>query len=129
MSIARLFMEGGPLMWPLVLIVLVVLGIALRILWHLLVRGASDAAAIQSGLDGLLFWGGFAVVIGVLGSAVGYHKAVSSLVAHGLADPRAVWMGTAEGMLTTLAGLGILTLSGLLWFPLRWRFLAGRGRR
>ena len=76
----KVFAQGGILMLPMVLIVLVLVGIVLRALWHLYVRGGSDAAAIQSCLDSLLFWGGFAVVIGVLGSAIGYHKVISVVV-------------------------------------------------
>lgn len=122
----RIFMEGGILMWPLVLIVLVVLGIFLRAMWHLYVKGGNDAVAVQSCLDGLLFWGGFAVVIGVLGSAIGYHKGMVAIVKRGLVNPRALWIGTAEGMVSTIAGLLVLIAAGSLWYVLRWRFLKDR---
>jgi hypothetical protein len=126
LPIPRIFMEGGILMWPLVLIVLVVFGIVLRALWHLFVKGGNDAHAIQSCLDGLLFWGGFAVVIGVLGSAIGYNKGMTAVVNRGLANPVALWIGTAEGMVTSIAGLLVLIAAGSLWYVLRWRFLKDR---
>jgi hypothetical protein len=126
MSLLRIFMQGGFVMWPLAVIVLVLIGIVIRTLWHLTVRGGNRAAVIQSSLDGLLFWGGFAVLIGLLGSMIGYHKAMSILVARGLVDPRAVWMGSAEGMVSTLAGLAILCAAGAAWFALRWQFLRTR---
>jgi hypothetical protein len=122
----HVFMEGGILMFPLVLIVLVLFGIVLRTLWHLFVRGGSDSVVIQSCLDGLLFWGGFAVVIGVLGSAVGYHKAMAAIVARGLASPRAVWIGSAEGMVSSITGLLVLAGAGACWYLLRWRYLRNR---
>ena len=125
-SALHVFMQGGFLMFPLVFIVLVLFGILLRALWHLLVRGGNDAAAIQNCLDGLLFWGGFAVIIGVLGSAVGYHKAMTALAAMGLANPRALWAGTAEGMITTITGLLVLAAAGACWYVLRWWYLRDR---
>ena len=126
MFLIHVFMQGGLLMWPLVLIVLVLFGIVLRTSWHLFVRGGTDAAVIQNGLDGLLFWGGFAVVVGVLGSAVGYHKGMAMLAAHGLVNPRALWIGTAEGMVSSIAGLLVLAVAGVCWYGLRWRYLSDR---
>lgn len=119
----RIFMQGGILMLPMVLIVMVLCGIVLRALWHLYVRGGADAAAIQGCLDSLLFWGGFAVVIGVLGSAIGYHKVMTVIVARGILNPRALCVGTAEGMVSTIAGLLVLAAAGAAWYLLRWQHL------
>jgi hypothetical protein len=126
MFLIHVFMQGGLLMWPLVLIVLVLIGIILRTSWHLFVRRGADAAVIQNGLDGLLFWGGFGVIIGVLGSVVGYHKGMTAIAARGLVNPRALWIGTAEGMVTSIAGLLVLTGAGAFWYVLRWRHLSDR---
>lgn len=122
----HIFMQGGFLMFPLVFIALVVFGISLRSFWHLFVRSGSDSVVIQSCLDGLLFWGGFAVVIGVLGSVVGYNKAMAMIAAHGIVNPRAVWIGAAEGMVSSITGLLVLAVAGALWYVLRWRYLSDR---
>jgi len=126
MIMAKIFMQGGLLMWPLVFIVLILFGIVVRATWHIVVRGGSDAAAVQNCLDGLLFWGGFAVIVGVLGSAIGYHRGVSAVVERGLVNPRALWIGTAEGMVTSIAGLVVLAFAGVCWYGLRWRALQTR---
>lgn len=122
----HIFMQGGFLMFPLVFIALVIFGIFLRSFWHLFVRRGSDSVVIQSCLDGLLFWGGFAVVIGVLGSVVGYNKAMAMIAARGLVNPRAVWIGTAEGMVSSITGLLVLAVAGAMWYLLRWRHLSDR---
>lgn len=122
----HIFMQGGFLMFPLVFIALVVFGIFLRSFWHLFVRSGSDSVVIQSCLDGLLFWGGFAVVIGVLGSVVGYNKAIAMIAAHGIVNPRALWIGTAEGMVSSITGLLVFAAAGALWYVLRWRHLSDR---
>jgi hypothetical protein len=95
-------------------------------LWHLFVRGGNDVAVIQNCLDGLLFWGGFAVIIGVLGSAIGYHKVMTAVIARGVVNPRAVWIGSAEGMVSSITGLLVLAGAGTVWYVLRWRYLRVR---
>ena len=126
MHYMHIFMQGGVMMWLLVLIALVLFGIVLRTLWHLFVRGGNDAAVIQNCLDGLLFWGGFAVIIGVLGSAIGYHKVMTVVIAHGVVNPRALWLGSAEGMVSSIAGLLLLAGAGMCWYLLRWQYMKAR---
>jgi len=123
MHLVQIFMQGGVMMFLLVLITVVLFGIVLRTLWHLFVRGGTDSLVIQNCLDGLLFWGGFAVLIGILGSAIGYHKSMAAMVAHGLANPRAVWIGSAEGLVSFVAGMLVLAGAGACWYLLRWRYL------
>jgi hypothetical protein len=120
------FVEGGPMMFVLVVITLVIWGLVLRTLWHLFIRGGSNTLVIQSCLDGLLFWGGLAVIIGILGSAVGFHKAMAATVTHGVVNPRAVWIGSAEGLVSSIAGLLVLAVAGTCWYLLRWQFLRSR---
>ena len=106
MGLIRVFAQGGPVMFPILLIGLVLAGLVARILWNLQVKGGADGEAIQSCLGGLLFWGVLAVVIGALGSALGYHKAMTAIVESGVVNPRLVWIGAAEGMVSsTLAYL------------------------
>ena len=126
MHYIHIFMAGGVMMWLLVLIALVLFGIVLRALWHLFVRGGNDSAVIQNCLDGLLFWGGFAVIIGVLGSAIGYHKVMTAVIARGVVNPRALWLGSAEGMVSSIAGLLVLGGAGACWYLLRLQYLRNR---
>ena len=126
MNPIQIFMQGGVMMFLLALITLVLFGIVLRTLWHLFVRGGNDSPVIQNCLDSLLFWGGFAVVVGVLGTVVGYHKAMAAVVARGLANPVYVWMGSAEGLVSSIAGLLVLAGAGACWYLLRWQHLRGR---
>jgi hypothetical protein len=117
-----LFIQGGAMMWPLVVIVLVLLGLTLRTARELFLRGGTNTALIQNGLDGLLFWGLFAAMLGVLGQVIGNYKGFSDVVARGLLSPRLLWMGVAEAMTSTIAGLLLLACAGVIWFVLRWRF-------
>jgi len=119
----RIFMEGGIMMWPLILILLVVGALIVSTLLRLELGGGNDTIAIQRGLDGLLFWGGFAIVTGVLGSTLGLFKSIATVAKLGLSSPRALWIGVAESMISTIAGLAILAIAAIFWYLLRWRFL------
>jgi hypothetical protein len=118
----RLFIQGGAMMWPLVLIVLVLLGLTLRTARELFLRGGTNTALVQNGLDGLLFWGFFASLLGVLGQTIGHYKGFSAVVKAGMVSPREVWMGFAESLTSTISGLVLLSCAGVIWFLLRWRF-------
>jgi len=116
----QVFMQGGLMMWFLVIVALVLLGLTIRTVLELLVRGGANTAVVENGLDGLLFWGAVAVVLGVLGQTVGYYKSFSAMAAHGLISFRALWVGLAEGLISSIAGIGLLAVAGVLWFVLRW---------
>ena len=118
----RTFMEGGPMMWPILFILGVILCLAVFTAIELFLRGGNNRSLVQNGLDGLLFWGIIAVVFGVLGQVVGHYKCFSAMAAHGLASPRVAWIGAAECLTSTIAGLAVFTVAGILWFLLRGRF-------
>jgi len=126
MNTYPIFMQGGVMMYVLVLIVLVLFGIVIRTLWHLYYRGGNDFLAIESCLDSFLFWGAFAVIVGFLGTVIGYHKAMSVVVARGLANPVMVWVGSAEGLVSSIAGLLVFMGAGACWYLFRWQYLRSR---
>jgi biopolymer transport protein ExbB/TolQ len=117
----QLFIQGGAMMFPLALISMVLLGLAIRTSRELFLRGGTNTVLVENGLDGLLFWGFFAAMLGVLGQVIGYYKGFSEIVAYGLVSPRALWQGLAEGLTSTIAGLALLSAAGIFWFVLRWR--------
>jgi len=48
------------------------------------------------------------------------------IAARGIVNPRAVWIGAAEGMVSSITGLLVLAVAGALWYVLRWRHLSDR---
>jgi hypothetical protein len=116
----KIFMEGGPMMLPLAVVALVLLGLTIRTMVELIARRAADTAVLENGLDGLLFWGAVAIVIGVLGQVSGTYKSFAYMADHGLRSFAALWTGLAEGLISTIAGFTLLAVAGALWFVLRW---------
>jgi hypothetical protein len=64
---SELMRQGGVMMWPILLITLVIAGIAL---WALLrIRKVKDPdAVLETGIDAVLFWGVWVIVVGLLGT-------------------------------------------------------------
>ncbi|MDH3732676.1 MAG: MotA/TolQ/ExbB proton channel family protein, partial [Gemmatimonadota bacterium] len=79
-------------------------------------------------VDGILFWGGFAAISGMLGSLIGIIVAFQNIERAGEVTPTLVAGGVKVGLLSTSLGLVILGFAALAWFPLqlRWRFLLDR---
>ena len=110
--------EAGPVIFPLMLLALVVLTLAL---WNglvLLIKGSSTAGRRHS-IDAILFWGSVAAILGFLGQWIGITRMVVAIGKQGVVNPPAVVMGLSESLLTTVSGMVVFTVSAFLWFFLR----------
>lgn len=115
--------EAGPFIWPIILLTLV---IGLLFLWNvgflifLAVRPNSPSAGRRKSIDAVLFWGGVAAVLGLLGQWLGIHKLTRVLHEQGVVSPSMVAYGISESLLTPLAGMVVLVGAVFLWSLLRW---------
>lgn len=76
-------------------------------------------------IDAVLFWGGFAMVAGVMGTILGFIIAAQSIEAAGAVSTTLVWGGIKVALLSAAFGTLVLALSSVVWFglQLKWRFL------
>jgi biopolymer transport protein ExbB/TolQ len=120
--------DGGYAMWALLVsgaLVLVLAGNAVRRLATADASGPRDA-----GVDAVLFWGMFSVVLGLIGTLVGIGQAARAIEAAGVVEPALARAGFRITLTTTIAGLGTGAISLVLWFALRtWQRFAARGHR
>lgn len=111
------FRTGGPFMWPLALLALVVLALTMRQAVALL--GRRPAEAEESGLTGevhaILFWGAIAAVLGLLGQYSGLYIALNIIARAREISPQVVAQGVAESFTTTLTGLVIFLYAAIAW--------------
>ncbi len=115
----RFLMEAGPLIWPIILLTLV---IGVLVLWNaasLLLRRDSSLARRRRSIDGIIFWGTAAAVLGFLGQWMGINRMTQAVVERGIINPQAVIYGISESLLTPLAGMAVLVAAAFLWFFLR----------
>jgi hypothetical protein len=115
----------GFIRWPLTLSFLAVVILALWSAAKLFRSGATPDLRSKAWVDAILFWGGFAVISGVLGTLVGIIIASQAIEATGDVSTTLVWGGIKVAMLSSALGMMILAFAALLWFALqlRWRLL------
>jgi len=111
--------------WPLAFSFCWVVALALWSAVKLFRPNAYADLRTKAWLDAILFWGGFAVICGVLGTLVGIIIAAQAIEAAGEVSTTLVWGGIKVALLTSVFGILILAFAALLWFvlQLRWRLL------
>ncbi len=117
--LVEVFADGGFMMWPITLCGVAILALAGRAMWRMRSTSAEPSAAVRAGIDGVLFWGVYACVLGVLGTVVGITMAAMAVEAVGEVHVRLVSGGIKVALVTTIYGFLILLLAAPTWFGLR----------
>jgi biopolymer transport protein ExbB/TolQ len=112
------FLAGGKMMWPLTLIGAGVLWLTGRTAW--LIRQRDHRFTdVELSLQAILFWGAMSVVLGLLGTVIGWISASRAIALAGAVEPRLVWAGIGVTLYTLTFGVLIFTVAALAWFTLR----------
>lgn len=114
----QLLREAGPLIFPVILLALVIVGLVIRNTVAL-IGSKSEATRRRNSIDSVLFWGSVAAVLGFLGQWLGVTKIISAIVERGVVSPQMVVLGLSESLLTPVAGMMVFVVSAFLWFFLR----------
>lgn len=117
--LGALFRSGGFMMWPITFCGIAVVALAGRAMWRMRAGSTEPASTVRAGIDGVLFWGVYASVLGVLGTVVGVTLAAQAVEAAGEVHARLIGGGIKVALLTTIYGMLILLGGALLWFGLR----------
>jgi hypothetical protein len=122
-------LSGGIMIYPVLGCALLVLGIGAWTSTRLWGSEIDLGPRTRAGVDSVLFWGAFAVVLGVLGTLIGVMVAAHAIEAVGEVHATLVWGGIRLALITTVTGVLVLALAALLWFflNLRYRRLATSG--
>jgi len=121
-----LFSDLGFIRWPMTFSLLAVIALSAWSGWRLLFAGAPADMRQKAWIDAILFWGGFAVVSGFLGTLVRVIVAAQRIEASGAIETVLLWGGIKVALLISALGVMILALAALSWFvlQLRWQLLA-----
>lgn len=111
--------EGGYAMYVVAAMAVVIMVMTVRAIRLLSSDGATNAMRVGFVVDGVLFWGGAALVMGLLGTTVGISMAAKAIESAGEASPQLVWSGVRVTLTTTIAGSVVFMASLLIWLPLR----------
>jgi len=115
----RMIQMMGPVGPVLMLTALVILALTVWTAVHVRRRDRVGDPTFENRLNGILFWGCISAVLGLLGQFSGLWHALGAISKAEMIDPRIVAMGLMESFSTTILGLTILLLSGVVWFALR----------
>ena len=118
----------GFIRWPMSFSIVMMLGLTAYSTVRLYRPNAGPDLLTKTWIDSVLFWGGFTMIAGVLGTLVGVVIAAQSIEAAGAISTTLVWGGIKVALLSSALGTLALAVSALLWFglQLRWRFLEAR---
>ncbi|MEQ9401863.1 MAG: MotA/TolQ/ExbB proton channel family protein [Longimicrobiales bacterium] len=123
--INQIWINMGFIRWPISFSLLVVCILAVVSAVRLFASDARADQVTRAWVDAILFWGGFAMISGILGTLVGITIAAQSIEAAGAVSATLVWGGIKVALLSSAFGTLILAGASLLWFgfQLRWRML------
>jgi biopolymer transport protein ExbB/TolQ len=113
--------EGGIMMYPLIGIAIVIVIMAVRS-WMRISGKAGNDAVVETGIDAVLFWGSYGVVLGILGTLVGIAQAATAIQAVGTVTAALVWGGIKVALNTTIFSLVVFSIAFVVWFSLRVRY-------
>ena len=113
---------GGPFMWLLSLIFLVILYLSVRKGQSIFFKKEAVSVKFETGLNAILFWGVLSIVIGFLAHFMGLYQALLAISRATDVSPAVIAQGYAQSLLTILFGMTIFIVSAVFWFLLRWRY-------
>ena len=112
------FLKCGVFGWPILILALVNIVLIVRGIHRLGGDRAQPDAMLENGLNAILFWGGIAAVIGLLGQVTALYLSIRIIQRAGIISPAHVAEGLAVSFSTNIWGLTLFIVAALLWFIL-----------
>ena len=113
----EVFLSGGFMMWPMLLIGVGILVLVVRAAVDSREVGRSDAVVRRT--QSIVFWGAMSLVLGLLGTVVGVIQMASAIERIGQVSETLLWGGIRVTMVTLVFGLLLFALSLFSWYALR----------
>jgi hypothetical protein len=114
-------MAGGPFMYPILIIALANLLMAVRSAIRIFSTDDLDIATETHRVNAILFWGCIALVTGFLAQFSGIYLAANIIAQVRDVSPAIVLMGFAQSFTTSITGMWVVIFSAILWHFLRGR--------
>ena len=115
----ELIRMSGPTGTIHVILAVVIAVIAVRRVMQLVGGSFVPGPEWDASVNGVLFWGVFAAVLGLLGQTVGIYTALTFIQQAADVSPIIMAEGFMVSFTSTLLGLLILTVASLVWYGLK----------
>ena len=116
------FLSGGIFMWPLLIVTIIIFYLSIRKSVDLFILNIQNQAKLKNGINAILFWGSFSIVLGIFAHFVGIYQAMQAIMAANDISPAIVAHGYALSLITILSGLFLFMISGIIWLVLQWKY-------
>jgi hypothetical protein len=116
------FTSMGTWALPLFIIAIAILVLSIKKVADLYFRKNLTACEMAKGLHAIIFWGGMTAVVGFLGQLSGMYNAMQVISRASAISPQKIAIGFGESLTTTIFGLQVLIVSGIIWFILLNRY-------
>ncbi|MBN1561472.1 MotA/TolQ/ExbB proton channel family protein [candidate division KSB1 bacterium] len=113
--------SGGIYMWPLLIIAIAILVLAITKGVQLYSKN-ENKKQLENGINAILFWGAFSLVLGFFAHFHGVYMAMGAIQAANDISPAIVAGGYAVSLITILTGLFLFMFSAIIWFIYRARW-------
>jgi len=118
----QFFMEGGMMMWFLLILAILILALSIRKAIQLYGKQELPKTVLENGINAIIFWGAIAAIFGFFAHYLGVYYAMLAIYQANDISPAIVAYGYSMSLITILSGLTIFMVSAVIWFVLRWRF-------
>ena len=111
--------SGGPMMWVLYLLTLVIIALAIKNYLKLVIKKEQLQPEISHSINAIIFWGFISCVFGIFAHFYGVYQAMQAIARAADISPAIVAMGYSHSLVTILTGMSIFLISSILWFSLK----------
>ncbi len=120
-TLGSFFGNMGYIVYPITFCALMVAILAVRAFMRLRDQADAQPTLVRTTIDGTLFWGAYAAVLGVFGTVLGIVVAAQAVEAVSAVEPRLVFGGIKIALTSTMYGVFVFLVAALVWFALRGR--------
>jgi len=113
------FMQGGYMMWLLLIISITIIVLTIKNTVHISQLSGTELSKVGPQIHAILFWGCISVVLGFFAHYQGIYLAMQEIMAASEISPSVVAMGYQAALTTILAGMLVCVIAGILWLALR----------
>jgi len=118
----QFFLDGGMMMWFLLIIAFVILVLSIRKAIQLYSNQEVSKSVMESGINAIVFWGAISAIVGFFAHYLGVYYAMIAISQANDISPAIVARGYSMSLITILTGLTIFIISAIIWLILRWRY-------
>lgn len=123
------FKSMGTYLFPMLILMLTIIVLSVRKIVDLYGKKGLSKARMEKGLHAILFWGAVSAVFGFLGQISGIYNALQAIAKATEISLPVCAQGLAQSYTTTIFGIEIFIVAGIIWFILlgRFRKLSAKG--